>query len=309
MFLIWLILFNRQHESEFYRRDGFAIDRVDALASASPLGRTATIDGFGMISSLAIADASEFVRVREEFGVHRTVARGSSGAYLIDPAMSAFAPLVASAGDVRVRVLRGPLFDESFVQLTGQWAPVQRVARVYHHDAAFVDITQRVALAHEHANHEVVVRFNAAESLARSTGHVFFSDSNGFQMQRREYNRKIPPAANLYPATSEAYLHDAANRLRLSVLLAQSNAVGSMEAGMLEFVLDRRTSSDDNRGLQQALNDNLPAESSYRLLAEQVPNNLPADVSSAHSARIARELEHMVRIFNCKNNTKTNRSH
>ena len=113
-------------------------------------------------------------------------------------------------------------------------------------------------------------------------------------MVRREYNAKIPPSANLYPATSEAYLHDPVSGVRLGVALAQANAVGSMAPGELEFVLDRRTTRDDNRGLQQSLNDNLPAESSYRVFVEQVDEDVAHDVVSPLASRIAREMEHPV---------------
>ena len=83
------------------------------------------------------------VAVREDFGVYVTNARGSSGAYLIDPQAQSFQSIVND--QVQVRIVRGPLFDESHVTVDGD-VHLTRVMRVYHHDPSYIDVMHRVKL-------------------------------------------------------------------------------------------------------------------------------------------------------------------
>lgn len=94
-------------------------------------------------------------------------------------------------------------------------------------------------------------------------------------------------------------------------MLAQSHAALSMRAGVMAFVIDRRTSSDDNRGVGQSLNDNLhtrvrlpigcddvitrSSQTQSRLLLEKVTrprSALHASTTSATAQRAHDDMEH-----------------
>lgn len=281
-------------ESQRYERSGFKIARVGALRDVEPLGRVATVGSDGLLRTMALGERQ--VPIGEDFGAYSTRAAGSSGAYLIDPHISQFAPLTSA--DDGVRIVRGPVFDEVLVR-SAPSAPLlfQRTARVYHDDPTFVEVTHRFRLTETVTDREVVARFSASGALPGVTERTFFSDSNGFQMHRRDFVTKVPNSANIYPSAAEAYVHDADARARLSALSPQAHAVFSFENAQLAFILDRRTSHDDNRGLQQALNDNIETESTFRLVLEQTPAGWADDASAPVATRVGRALEHPVHAF------------
>jgi len=280
-------------ESERYERAGFKIARVGRLRESEPLGALATVNSVGMLATMAVRNAAP-VPIAEDFGAYVTASRESSGAYLIDPAISRFDSLISS--EHAVRIVRGPVFDEALVRAaTSSPLAFQRVARVYHHDSTFVQISHRFLVTAGMADRELVARFDASGALPGLRERVFYSDSNGFQMHRRDFVSKIPNSANIYPCAAEAFVAD--ERTRLTALSPQAHAVMSFKSGQLEFILDRRTSSDDARGLVQPLNDNIETESTIRLVLEPMPAGADNGVSSAEAARIGRALEHHVHAF------------
>lgn len=134
--------------NEEYEAAGFVAKRSDTLPTQTPLGTAATVDSNGLLQSMTLAPDGERVRasvvaVREDFGVYQTNARGSSGAYLIDPNAKSFRSIVSD--QTQVRLVRGPLFDESHVVVDGD-VHLTRAMRVYHHDPSFIDVMHRVKL-------------------------------------------------------------------------------------------------------------------------------------------------------------------
>ena len=63
-----------------------------------------------------------------------------------------------------------------------------------------------------------------------------------------------------------SYLED--SRSRLTVVASHSQAVASLSPGCLEVILDRRSSRDDGRGLEEEVMDTRPMTHSYNILFE-----------------------------------------
>lgn len=96
----------------------------------------------------------------------------------------------------------------------------------------------------------------------------FYSDSNGFQMQKRVKIEKIGIEGNYFPITTMAYIED--DEMRLSLLTNHAQGAASWQPGYLEVMLDRRTLYDDSRGMGEGLVDNRRTINKFWLLLEDV---------------------------------------
>ncbi|XP_070619636.1 alpha-mannosidase 2x isoform X2 [Erythrolamprus reginae] len=160
-----------------------------------------------------------------------------------------------------VRVTEGPFFSEAAIY----YQHVEEVVRLYNVpgvDGLSLEISCLVDIR-DHVNRELALRFSSSiENQGR-----FFTDLNGFQMQPRQYLKKLPLQANFFPMPVMAYIQDSQHRLTLHT--AQALGVSSLSSGQLEVILDRRLMQDDNRGLGQGLKDNKRACNRFRLLLER----------------------------------------
>ncbi|CAO4379303.1 unnamed protein product [Caenorhabditis nigoni] len=111
-------------------------------------------------------------------------------------------------------------------------------------------------------NFELALRF----STSVSSGDEFFTDLNGMQMIKRRRQAKLPTQANFYPMSAGVYIED--DTTRLTIHSAQALGVSSLTSGQIEIMLDRRLSSDDNRGLQQGVRDNKRTIAHFRIVVE-----------------------------------------
>ncbi|KAL2300890.1 hypothetical protein Nmel_013784 [Mimus melanotis] len=218
------------------------------------LGRT------GLLQSLRQAGEQQVHRVSSEFLVYGTrTSKDKSGAYLFLPDGEA-KPYTPRDPPV-VRVMEGPLFSE----VSSSYQHVQTVVRLYNVpgvEGLSLDVSCLVDIR-DHINKELALRF----STDIESDDTFFTDLNGFQIQPRRYQRKLPLQANFYPMPAMAYIQDTQSRLTL--LTAQALGVSSMHSGQLEVILDRRLMQDDNRGLGQGLKDNKRTCNRFRLLLER----------------------------------------
>uniref|UniRef100_A0A8B9TDH4 Alpha-mannosidase n=1 Tax=Anas platyrhynchos TaxID=8839 RepID=A0A8B9TDH4_ANAPL len=201
---------------------------------------------------------------RVEFLVYGTrTSKDKSGAYLFLPDGEA-KPYTPKEPPV-VRVTEGPFFSE----VSSYYQHVQTVVRLYNVPggtsgavacpwtvSCLVDIR-------DHVNKELALRF----STDIESEDTFFTDLNGFQIQPRRYQQKLPLQANFYPMPAMAYIQDMQSRLTLHT--AQALGVSSLSSGQLEVILDRRLMQDDNRGLGQGLKDNKRTCNRFRLLLER----------------------------------------
>ncbi|XP_041825970.1 alpha-mannosidase 2 isoform X2 [Melanotaenia boesemani] len=193
------------------------------------------------------------------YGTRTRANQDKSGAYLFLPGEEG-EQLYSPSEPPLVRVSRGPVFSD----ITSCFQHFTHTVRLYHldgHAGKSLEISNVVDIRSEY-NRELVMRLisNVASS------NRFYSDLNGFQMQQRQFLKKLPLQANFYPMSSASFLQDSSSRL--SLLSAQSQAVASLRPGELEVVLDRRLQQDDNRGLGQGVTDNKLTASLYNLLLE-----------------------------------------
>lgn len=108
---------------------------------------------------------------------------------------------------------------------------------------------------------EVSVRY---DTDLRSNG-TFYTDSNGREMIRRQYNARGPSypklnvsepvAGNYYPVNTMISLDD--GRHEFTVLTDVTQGGASLLDGSLELMVHRRVQQDDGRGVQEPLNETM----------------------------------------------------
>ena len=109
---------------------------------------------------------------------------------------------------------------------------------------------------------EVIVRY---ASGLRSGGR-WYTDSNGKEMVPRNldkrgpsyphpYKLSEPVAGNYYPVSAMQSLDDGTHEL--AVLTDVTQGGSSLQDGALEFMVHRRLQADDNRGVQEPLNETM----------------------------------------------------
>uniref|UniRef100_UPI00358E0F9A alpha-mannosidase 2x n=2 Tax=Myxine glutinosa TaxID=7769 RepID=UPI00358E0F9A len=214
----------------------------------------------GLLQGVQVKGWASEMNLRIDFAWYGTrSSRDKSGAYLFLPDGEP-KPYVIDKAPV-IRVTEGPLFSEVKTLLPH----VTHSVRVYNLpgvEGLSLEISNIVDIRKEH-NRELVMR---TTSDLDNKG-IFFTDLNGFQMQRRKLWKKLPLQANFYPFPTMAFLQD--SHTRLSLLSSQALGIGSLKNGQLEVVLDRRLMQDDNRGLGQGVKDNRITPNHFRLLIEQ----------------------------------------
>uniref|UniRef100_A0A670YXF9 mannosyl-oligosaccharide 1,3-1,6-alpha-mannosidase n=1 Tax=Pseudonaja textilis TaxID=8673 RepID=A0A670YXF9_PSETE len=213
----------------------------------------------GLQSVHHVGDKQE-QQLSSQFLIYGTrTTKDKSGAYLFLPDGEA-KPYSPKDPPV-VRVTEGPFFSEAAIY----YQHIQEVVRLYNVpgvDGLSLEISCLVDIR-DHVNRELALRFSSSiESKGR-----FFTDLNGFQIQPRQYLKKLPLQANFYPMPVMAYIQDSQQRLTLHT--AQALGVSSLSSGQLEVILDRRLMQDDNRGLGQGLKDNKRTCNRFRLLLER----------------------------------------
>jgi len=94
------------------------------------------------------------------------------------------------------------------------------------------------------------------ETSLKSQG-IFYTDDNGLEILQRKFNgtTQEPVAGNYYPMVQRAIIRDETNDLQLNVLSDSTHGASSLSDGHVEVMLHRRCSSDDGRGVSEALND------------------------------------------------------
>lgn len=114
-------------------------------------------------------------------------------------------------------------------------------------------------LAH---GHEVTVNFHSDVE----NNQVFYTDSNGLELQERMLNYRpdyevdimkggLNVTANFYPINSAITLEDAATDLKMAVVNDRAQAGSVLETGRVELMMNRRIFKDDDRGVNQPLNE------------------------------------------------------
>ena len=109
---------------------------------------------------------------------------------------------------------------------------------------------------------EVVLRYDTEVA----SGDVFYTDSNGRETVKRvrdtrgpsypsPYKISEPVAGNYYPVNALASIND--DCVEFDVIVDTSLGGASLSSGSLEFMVHRRLQEDDNRGVQEPLNETM----------------------------------------------------
>ncbi|XP_047309864.1 probable alpha-mannosidase At5g13980 [Impatiens glandulifera] len=175
------------------------------------------------------------------------------GAYVFRPSSTVYNLL--GAPKIPLSVYRGPLYDEVH-QWINSW--VYQITRVYKDK--------------DHAEFEFMVGpIPIDDSIGKDvetqittnmkTNKTFYTDSNGRDFIKRvrdyraDWNLKVdePIAGNYYPINLGIYTKD--ENKELSILVDRAVGGSSIVDGQLELMLHRRMTSDDSKGVQESLDE------------------------------------------------------
>ncbi|KAK2160312.1 hypothetical protein LSH36_136g04043 [Paralvinella palmiformis] len=160
----------------------------------------------------------------------------------------------------KIMVTFGPLVNEVYTILP----LVTHRVTIYNTEGskgAAVHIKNIVNLE-AYTNTELAMRISTNINNERT----FYTDNNGFQMQKRTYLQKYKIQGNYYPIATQIFIED--DLYRATVHTAYSHGASSLSSGAMEVMLDRRLNQDDWRGLGAGITDNVVTPSQFILLIE-----------------------------------------
>ncbi|XP_031636504.1 alpha-mannosidase 2 [Contarinia nasturtii] len=219
-------------------------------------GLSASFNSKGLLKSMS-TNTDEHFPIHMEF-LKYGAARGAerSGAYLFLPDGPAIP--MKQPGSITVLLTTGNL--ESSIA-TG--LPYVIHKNIFRSGEKALEIRNKVDVG-DLSNTEIIMRM----STGIESKDVFYTDLNGFEYIKRKRFTKLPIQANYYPIPSGMYIEDDANRLTL--LTAQPLGGSSLASGEIEIMQDRRLDQDDNRGLGQGVQDNVPILNIFKLKVESM---------------------------------------
>lgn len=110
---------------------------------------------------------------------------------------------------------------------------------------------------------EVIVKYKTG----LATGGTYFTDANGRELVKRQYNARGPSypelvvnepvAGNYYPVNTMIAVQDEKMDAELVVLTDVSQGGASLAPGEVELMVHRRIQEDDSRGVQEPLNETM----------------------------------------------------
>jgi alpha-mannosidase II len=193
-----------------------------------------------------------------------TQAREKSGAYLFLPD----GPAVGVDPDLLawVRVESGPLRTRVCVNMhlilhCVEIMPTVNAARGLKVPCAHV---WNVVDLRKSTNYELVMLVQTKIN----SKDILYTDLNGLQYTKRRRHAKLTLQGNVYPMPAGAFVQDSS--MRVHVLSGQPLGVASMASGELQVFLDRRLNQDDNRGMEQAMDDNVVVANRFVLLFDVI---------------------------------------
>ncbi|XP_058058163.1 alpha-mannosidase 2 [Anopheles bellator] len=230
----------------------FAVPREVSLRVDENSLPGAAFTSKGMLKSITIENNQATIPVHLEFYRYgMQLSSGKSGAYLFHPAGNATRMTYEHP---IVLVLRGPL----------EASVTAGLPFVTHHTILrdnVLEIRNLVDIGRRE-NTEIIMRLQT--NIA--SGNTFYTDLNAMQMIKRKRFQKLPLQANYYPVPSAMFIED--ENYRLTLLSGQPLGGSSLSSGELEIMQDRQLTRDDDRGLGQGVQDNLPVLHLFRLVLE-----------------------------------------
>ncbi|KAH8306687.1 hypothetical protein KR044_006530 [Drosophila immigrans] len=242
-----------------------------------------TFDANGFLSQASGDDTTrmisqEFLYYEGEIGDNKEFLNRSSGAYIFRPKDN---QLHFATDHVFIDVYKGSLVHEVH-QIFNDW--ISQVVRIYHgrNYAEFEWLVGPIPIE-DGAGKEIITRFS---SDIKSDG-IFYTDSNGREMIKRQRNHRDTwnlklhesVSGNYYPITTKIALGD--STARMAILTDRAQGGSSLQDGALELMVHRRLLHDDAFGVGEALNETeygtgLIARGKHHLF---IGESLRADVS------------------------------
>ncbi|CAB3384154.1 Hypothetical predicted protein [Cloeon dipterum] len=198
-----------------------------------------------------------------------------SGAYLFMPDPNSREPEkeVLQDDSQEIVIMSGPISSEVVVRY-GKLLTI--VVRVFHATGPLsegISIDTLVDFDSPPKNRETELFMRLVTDISNGQGPdgsvpEFYTDLNGFQMQKRVKVERIGIEGNYFPVTSMTYIQDGGRRL--SLLMGHSMGAASWQPGWLEVMLERRTLYDDSRGMGEGVVDNKRTTTRLWLLLEEL---------------------------------------
>lgn len=196
----------------------------------------------------------------------------ASGAYLFRPFPGSKPPQAIHAKEkspVQVKVINTAAYSE-IRQTFSSWA-TQTIRVSNSSSAVELEWTIGPIPIEDGLGKEVVTKFQSSLNSGPEGANEFFTDSNGREFQQRILNYRPtwnlqmhePIAGNYYPITAALYLKDKEAKAQLSILSDRSQAASSLKAGEIELMIHRRLIADDQRGVNEALNETAGGMTGY----------------------------------------------
>lgn len=179
----------------------------------------------------------------------------NSGAYIFRPSEPDQNLTFIAA--VRTEERKVPdLIDEVYISYEVPW--IKEVMRLYK-DSPYLEVEYTVGPTpiDDGRGKEIVTQYL---TRIKSDG-VFYTDSNGREFQKRVRSSRPswnltehePIAGNYYPVNAALYIEDETKSL--GVVTDRSQGGSSLTDGCAEFMVQRRTLRDDQRGVAEPLNE------------------------------------------------------
>ncbi|XP_034481924.1 lysosomal alpha-mannosidase-like [Drosophila innubila] len=217
------------------------------LVFLSKTGRLKTVEMNGVSENIE----QTFAIYKGARGDNGASERRSSGAYIFRPD----GDVNILADKVDYTVYEGDQVKEVH-QHFNQW--ISQVVRIYEgiSRVEFEWLIGPIPIDDD-TGREIVTRFKSD----LSSNGVFYTDSNGREMIKRERNKReyFEPdmsesvSGNYYPVTARIALQD--EQRRIALLNDRAQGGSSLEDGQLELMLHRRLLNDDAFGVGEALNE------------------------------------------------------
>ncbi|XP_018570365.1 lysosomal alpha-mannosidase [Anoplophora glabripennis] len=220
----------------------------------------------------------------------------ASGAYIFRPTKLSPDPLVGKV--INAGIIRTTNIEEFHQKWSDNKVNVSQIIRVYKSEK-YIEFDWLVGGINvlDERGREVISKYTAPEF---ENYNIFYTDSNGREMIRRELNIRSdytynatedPVASNYYPVTSRILIKDENRDVEIALLTDRSQGGSSMENGQIELMIHRRIMHDDHKGLVESLNEmefgsGVYVRGSHYLIIGSAAKSNPDGKTSAAQQRI-----------------------
>ncbi|KAJ3663686.1 hypothetical protein Zmor_007917 [Zophobas morio] len=216
-----------------------------------------TIDDNGKLATVTIN--GKLVNLQQDFLYYKGMASDqASGAYIFRPDGSAI-PINEKL--TTVKYAQGSLVDEVYQVFDDE---ITQIIKVYKEEEdSYLEFDWLVGnLQVDSEGKEIITRFTIIEAFENN--EIFYTDGNGRQQMKRIRNKRNdysyddteePISSNYYPVTNRIVIRDESTKLELAVLTDRPQGGSSLDKGVVELMVHRRDTKDDEIGVAEVLNE------------------------------------------------------